>query len=85
MHGIKAGYPAGLVLPSVVKDDVNDVELRVAFDFDGVLADDESERIFQEGNLDAAIYLKSAALKVHRLVFNVSGYKYSGPLTLDRI
>lgn len=54
-RGIEAGYPAGLVLPSQVKDDERDVELRVAFDFDGVLADDESEKIFQEGGLDAFV------------------------------
>lgn len=54
-RGIKAGYPAGLVLPSEVKDDEQDVELRVAFDFDGVLADDESEKVFQQGGLDAFI------------------------------
>lgn len=29
-----AGYLAGLVLNSVISDDVDDVELRVAFDFD---------------------------------------------------
>jgi len=55
MHGIRAGYPAGLVLPSIVEDDENDVELRVAFDFDGVLADDESERRFKEGGLEAFV------------------------------
>jgi len=48
-----AGYPAGLVLPSAVTDDEGDVELRVAFDFDGVIADDESETVFKKNsNLD---------------------------------
>jgi len=48
---IGAGYPAGIVMPSEVKDDVDDVELRVAFDFDGVIADDEAETVFGQGKL----------------------------------
>ena len=47
-----AGYPAGLVLPSTVKDDSADAELRIAFDFDGVLADDESEAVFKANGLE---------------------------------
>ena len=47
---IAANYPAGLVLPSKIDDDDDDVELRVAFDFDGVLADDESETVFKRNN-----------------------------------
>ena len=48
---IAADYPAGLVLPCArVDDDEQDIELRVAFDFDGVLADDESETIFKRNN-----------------------------------
>ncbi|HAT31262.1 MAG TPA: 5'-nucleotidase [Janthinobacterium sp.] len=43
-------YPAGLVLPSRTEDDEDDAELRVAFDFDGVLADDESETVFKRNN-----------------------------------
>lgn len=42
-----AGYPAGQVLPSTHLDTQGDDELRVAFDFDGVLADDEAETVFQ--------------------------------------
>lgn len=50
-NAINAGYPAGLVLPSeIVNDDEND-ELRIAFDFDGVIADDEAEAIFKGGAL----------------------------------
>ena len=48
---IAAGYPAGMVLPSKISDDDDDVELRVAFDFDGVLADDESETVFKTDGL----------------------------------
>jgi 5'-nucleotidase len=45
---VKAHYPAGLVLPSETMDDEHDNELRVAFDFDGVIADDESEAIYKK-------------------------------------
>ncbi len=45
---IEAGYPAGTVLPSEVVDDEDDHELRIAFDFDGVVADDESESVYQK-------------------------------------
>ncbi|MBL1265460.1 5'-nucleotidase [Candidatus Methylomicrobium oryzae] len=48
---IAACYPAGAVLPSAVFDDPDDEELRVAFDFDGVLADDEAETVYRNGQL----------------------------------
>jgi 5'-nucleotidase len=44
---INAGYPAGQVLPSAMNDDEDGGALRVAFDFDGVVGDDESERVFR--------------------------------------
>jgi 5'-nucleotidase len=48
----KLGYPAGHVLPSTAVYDPSDKSLRVAFDFDGVLGNDEAERIYKEsGNL----------------------------------
>ena len=47
---IDASYPAGVVLPSQVYDDELDVELRVAFDFDGVIADDEAEAVYKRNN-----------------------------------
>src|SRR5690554_306981 len=50
---VEASYPAGLVLPSVVVDEPDDNELRVAFDFDGVLADDEAEKIFKSEGLES--------------------------------
>lgn len=50
---ILAGLPAGLVLPSSLQDDESDPELRIAFDFDGVLADDEAERVYQTRDLAA--------------------------------
>ena len=43
-HAIEAGLPGGLVLPGQMLDaDEDDKTLRIAFDFDGVLADDEAE------------------------------------------
>jgi len=45
---IEAGYPAGTVLPGNASDDQEDPELRVAFDFDGVIADDEAETVYQK-------------------------------------
>lgn len=44
---LRLKYPAGHVLDSPVVDDENDKGLRIAFDFDGVLADDESESVMQ--------------------------------------
>lgn len=52
-EAVSAGHPAGMVLPASVSDDDTDSELRVAFDFDGVIADDEAEIVYkQSGNLD---------------------------------
>jgi len=48
---IDAGFAAGLVLSGQVQED-DTQELRIAFDFDGVIADDESELVFKENNLD---------------------------------
>ena len=53
-EAVNAGYPAGTVLGSgKEEDDLKDDELRIAFDFDGVIVDDQAERIFQEKDLDA--------------------------------
>ncbi len=54
LGAIRAGLPAGLVLPSRATDDQKDHELRIAFDFDGVLIDDQAETVYKEskGNLD---------------------------------
>jgi len=49
---IQAGYPAGVVLPGKVVNDDGDEELRIAFDFDGVIADDEAESVYKSGNLN---------------------------------
>lgn len=44
-EAILAGYPAGHVMNSMRVDDSSDESLKIAFDFDGVLADDESETV----------------------------------------
>lgn len=46
-QAIRAGYPAGRVIKGNITDDPNDSELRIAFDFDGVIIDDEAESIYQ--------------------------------------
>jgi 5'-nucleotidase len=50
VEAIKAGFPAGHVIQSVLIDDHSDCTLRIAFDFDGVLADDESETVMHQTN-----------------------------------
>lgn len=52
LKAIDYGYPAGVVLPTKIVDDSDDHELRIAFDFDGVIADDESETVFRDKELD---------------------------------
>ncbi len=47
-QAVKAGHPAGQILGKGSADNPNDRQLRIAFDFDGVIADDESERVYQE-------------------------------------
>ena len=47
---VEANYPAGVVLPSKVQDSESDTELRVAFDFDGVIADDEAESVYKRNH-----------------------------------
>ena len=48
---LEKGVPAGLVFPSEFTDDNSDDELRIAFDFDGVLADDSAEVVFRQQSL----------------------------------
>jgi 5'-nucleotidase len=49
-EAMAAGLPAGQVLESDAVDD-DSLDLRIAFDFDGVLADDASERVMQDDGL----------------------------------
>ena len=49
------GYPAGQVVGSVTSlaaDDPDDRDLRIAFDFDAVLADDSAERVFDAKGIE---------------------------------
>jgi|SRR5690554_717129 len=52
LQAIDYGHPAGTVLPSKVVDEEADAELRIAFDFDGVIADDASEQVYKTGSLE---------------------------------
>ncbi|KIF04853.1 5'-nucleotidase [Streptomyces sp. RSD-27] len=51
-EAVAQGLPAGHVLDTARVDDEADPELRIAFDFDGVLAGDSAERIFQSAGLE---------------------------------
>lgn len=56
---MKAGFAAGTVFKSHITDEFqedNDCELRFAFDFDGVIADDASEKRHKENNGQLDIY-----------------------------
>lgn len=46
-RAVNEGYPAGQILHGDIIDDVEDPELRIAFDFDGVIADDEAEAVYK--------------------------------------
>ncbi|MGW4113985.1 5'-nucleotidase [Actinosynnema sp. NPDC004786] len=69
-RAMKDGFPAGLVLASSFQDD-DTRDLRIAFDFDCVLAGDESERVMHDGDLR----------KFHEHeTFNVTTAHHPGPL-----
>ncbi|MFD8020640.1 5'-nucleotidase [Streptomyces lavendulae] len=51
-EAVADGLPAGHVLETERVDDDTDRELRIAFDFDGVLAGDSSERIYRTAGID---------------------------------
>lgn len=49
-EAVGLGYPAGHVLPCAERKDDDPekhLQLRIAFDFDGVIVDDEAEKVFQ--------------------------------------
>lgn len=48
LEAIAKGFPAGYVMESKKIDDPKDKTLRVAFDFDGVIADDTAETVMQQ-------------------------------------
>ena len=69
-QAIIAGYPAGQVLKSNINEykylDHHDV-LRIALDFDGVIADDEAEAIYKSGGINAFhSYEKEHVNDVHK-------------------
>jgi 5'-nucleotidase len=49
---ILQGAPAGRVFPTQFVDDCAEPELRIAFDFDGVIADDSAEAVFKDKGLE---------------------------------
>ena len=51
-EAIAAGFAAGTVLESPLNEDPDDESLRVAFDFDGVIADGSCEAVFKGKGLD---------------------------------
>ncbi len=51
-RAVSLDLPAGRVLETDAVDDETDKNLRIAFDFDGVLGDDSSEQIMQQLGLD---------------------------------
>lgn len=52
-EAINHGYAAGRVVnDEVIEDNEEDKELRIAFDFDGVLADDASEKVYKKSGLN---------------------------------
>lgn len=51
-EAVQAGYPAGCVLPTEALEEPQTNELRIAFDFDGVIADDSAESEYQEKGID---------------------------------
>ena len=61
-NAVENGEPAGRVFHTDIADDNADLELRIAFDFDGVIADDSAETVnqteglerFQESEMDKA-------------------------------
>lgn len=51
LNAINAGFPAGRFINTKIEFSNDSDELRVAFDFDGVIADDEAENIYQREGL----------------------------------
>jgi 5'-nucleotidase len=50
-RAVKRDLPAGRVFPSDFIDNEAEEELRIAFDFDGVVVDDSAEAVFKTGDL----------------------------------
>jgi 5'-nucleotidase len=52
-EALERGLPAGQVFPTSFADREEDMELRIAFDFDGVVADDAAESVYKLGGIIA--------------------------------
>jgi len=52
-RAVERGLPAGRVFPTTFADKEDDLELRIASDFDGVIADDSAEAVFKKDGLEA--------------------------------
>src|SRR5260370_7481824 len=63
-EAVMRGAPAGQVLPTEFVDDAGESELRIAFDFDGILADDSAEAIFKSSGLGAFLDAEAEAAAV---------------------
>jgi len=50
---VERGLPAGRVFPTQFADREDDLELRISFDFDAVVADDSAEAVFKKSGLEA--------------------------------
>jgi 5'-nucleotidase len=50
-RAVASGIPAAQVMETAFTDDAADDELRIAFDFDGVIADDSAEIVFKNAGL----------------------------------
>lgn len=50
-EAVARGLPAAQVFPTNFKDDEEEEELRIAFDFDGIIADDSAESVYQEAGM----------------------------------
>lgn len=62
-QAIHRGAPAGQVLPTGFVDDGH-TELRIAFDFDGIIADDSSEAVFKSDGLAAFLAAEAQAAAI---------------------
>ncbi len=50
-EAVEQGYAAGHVLPCKMTENDDDHQLRIAFDFDGVIVDDEAEEVYADGGM----------------------------------
>lgn len=61
---IEDGYAAGIIIHNKIMDDEKDQELRIALDYDGVLADDASQIVHDEQGLKEFTSLEQRDISV---------------------